>query len=196
MKTTILLILLLSGCSSKVVDTLKGQEPPKPEIQTPPPPVVVVNKSLFPKQEWADHVWTLVEDMPKAKDEFTLCPKGLTRGNWVHLFAAMALHESTFNPSLTYKENFKNSRGEYVISTGLFQVSYESSRGYGFQGITTEQLKDPYKNINVAVRIMRTLVARDGVVQGKKGTSWQGAAKYWSVLRSGKAQATLKGLCE
>jgi len=133
--------------------------------------------------------------MPKASDEKKLCPKGLTRENWVHLFAAMAKHESSFKPTLTYKENFKNSRGEYVISTGLFQVSYESSRGYGFSGITTEQLKDPFKNIEVAVKIMRTLVARHGVVSGNSG-GWKGGSAYWSVLRSQKAQATLKSLCQ
>jgi hypothetical protein len=152
-------------------------------------------KSLFPNKEWVDYLWKLLDNMPRASDEFALCgPSGLTRQNWVHLFAAMAKHESNFRPTLEFKENFKNSRGEWVISTGLFQLSYESARGYGFTGITTEQLKNPYKNIEVAVKIMRTLVAKDGVVSS--GPIWRGAARYWSVLRSGKAQATLKTLCK
>lgn len=191
----IAILLSLAGCSTGV--------PPKevkivvdPVVEQPKEqPITHINKSLFPEQKWADHVWLLVADMPKASDEKSFCPKGLTRQNWVHLFASMAKHESNFKPALTYKENFKNSRGEYVISTGLFQVSYESSRGYGFQGITTEQLKDPYNNINVAVRIMKTLVARHGVVSSYNG-GWKGGSAYWSVLRSGKAQATLKPLCE
>jgi len=154
-------------------------------------------QSLFPKKEWADYLWKLLDNMPRAQDEFTLCgPKGLTRENWLHLFAAIAKNESNFKPELTYKETFKNSRGEYVISTGLFQLSYESARGYGFSGITTEQLKDPYKNIEVAVKIMRTWVQRDGVVSGENYRGWLGAARYWSVFRSGKAQATLKTLCQ
>lgn len=172
------------------------ETPKEPPYVAPVIPIeVVAPKSLFPEQAWANHVWNLVSDMPYASDEKKLCPKGLTRQNWVHLFAAMAKHESKFDPKLTFKEDFTNSRGERVISTGLFQVSYESSRGYGFSGITTEQLKDPYKNIEVAVKIMKTLVARHGVVAGNYG-GWKGGSAYWSVLRSGKAQATLKPLCQ
>lgn len=173
-------------------------EAPKP-VETPKPisaPEQLAPKSLFPKQEWADHVYALVGDMPKVKDEKQLCPNGMSRRNWVHFFAAIAKNESNFNPNLVYKENFKNSRGEYVLSTGLHQVSYESARGYGFKGITTEQLKDPFKNIEVAVKIVKTLAYGDGYAQGRHGTKWLGAARYFSVFRSGKAQATLKTLCE
>jgi hypothetical protein len=169
---------------------------PPSEVHSPIDTIYLAPQSLFPNREWPEHIYALTENMPKVRDEFQLCPKGLTRRNWVHFFAAMAKHESNFKPALTYKENFKNSRGEYVISTGLFQVSYESSRGYGFKGITTEQLKDPYKNIEVAVKIVKTLAGRDGTLQGKQGMVYLGASKYWSVLRSGKAQATLKTLCE
>lgn len=150
----------------------------------------------WPNKAWESYLYEKLVNMPYAKDEKQLCPRGLSQKNWLNLFTAMAKHESNFRPALTFKEDFKNSRGEWVISTGLFQLSYESARGYGFTGITTEQLKDPYKNIDVAVKIMRTLVGRHGVVSGKSGTKWLGGAAYWSVFRSGKAQATLKTLCE
>jgi hypothetical protein len=174
---------------------------PAPVVSQPPkveqPVSVDAEKSLFPKKEWADYLWKKLDNMPVARDQFELCGKnGLTKQNWLHLFAAMAKHESNFKPSLEFKENFKNSRGEWVISTGLFQLSYESARGYGFRNITTEDLKDPYKNIDVAVAIMRKWVSTDGVVSAKSGLSWRGGARFWSVLRTGKAQATLKTLCE
>jgi hypothetical protein len=114
--------------------------------------------------------------------------------------AAMSRYDSSFNPSATYRENFKNSRGEYVISTGLFQVSYESSRGYGFAGITTEQLKDPYKNIDVAMAIMDKWATADGTIAGNGKSPYKGGSKYWSVLRaSGKLEsvkATYKSIAQ
>lgn len=140
--------------------------------------------SLFPKQEWTDYVYE------KCKSAaFTKIPMGdswykNTPENCVHLMAAMAKYESGFNPTSTYKESFKNSRGEYVISTGLFQVSYESSRGYGFSGITTDQLKDPYKNIDVAIAIIDKWATQDGVIAGSGKSPYKGLSRYWSTLRS------------
>jgi hypothetical protein len=149
--------------------------------------------SLFPKQEWTDYVYE------KCKSAaFTKIPMGdswykNTPENCVHLMAAMAKYESSFNASSTYKESFKNGRGEYVISTGLFQVSYESSRGYGFAGITTEQLKDPYKNIDVAIAILNKWATADGVIAGSGKSPYRGGARYWSVLRaSGKLESVKK----
>lgn len=170
-------------------------EAPK-EIPAPVNDEVSPVKSLFPNQDWANYVWKLVADMPTPGDQYILSKKGMTRTNWVHFFAAMAKHESNFKPELEYRENFKNGRGETVISTGLFQLSYESARSYGFTGITTEDLKDPYKNIEVAVAIMKKWVKADGVINGKHFGKYLGGARYWSVIRAGKAQATFKTICE
>jgi len=161
------------------------------------PQVVKIPQSLFPQKAWADLVWELTADMPKLVDEKEFCPQGLTRQNLVHLFAAIAKNESNFNPNLTYRENFKNSKGEWVISTGLYQVSYESAGGYGFRGLTTEQLKDPILNTRVAVAIVKRLSAQDGRLAGKKPNGqWAGAARYFSVFRTDKVKNTIRGLCQ
>ena len=181
----LLLSILLANCAGNVAV--------KPDAPAP------LNKS-WPNAEWAEYAYEKVAVLPRTSDEKEFCPQGLTRANWVHLLAAMSRYESNFKPTLEYKERFKNGRGEYVISTGLFQVSYESSRGYGFKGITTKELKDPYKNIDVAVSILKKWTLRDGVVANHSGSSWRGGSRYWSVLRpSGKLQAVkdyLKPLCQ
>lgn len=166
----LLVVLLLASCTA-----------PKPF------------RSAWPKLEWQEYVFNAVRDMPYARDEKDFCPQGLSQRNWVHLMAAIVRYESNFNPQLEYREAFKNGKGETVISTGLFQVSYESSRGYGFPNITTEDLKDPFKNIDVGVAILRKLIGQDGVVANTEGTQWKGGARYFSTLRhTGKLDAVKK----
>lgn len=140
--------------------------------------------SFFPNPDWTDAALKLVKasKLPQIKvsdDWFKNTPE-----NWVHLLAAMTRFESNFKPQTKYKENFKNSKGEFVISTGLLQLSYESARGYGFKGITTEDLLDPVKNLEVGVKIMETLVLKDGTIAANGKSPYKGGARYWSVLRS------------
>lgn len=168
------------------------------------PPVVEKPYASWPNQEWAKHAEKKVSETGLDKlvlaDAKLFCPNGMSTRNWVHLMGAMVKYESGFKPELEYKESFRNSKGEYVISTGLFQVSYESSRGYGFSGITTQDLKNPLKNIDVAVAILKKLTGQNGVIANHSGTSWKGGSRYWSVLRpNGKlpsVKATLKPWCE
>jgi hypothetical protein len=180
----IILLLLIFGCKSVVNNEEVVNEVVKPQ-------------SIFPQKAWADLVWDLTADMPKVSDEKEFCPQGLTRANWVHLFASIAKNESNFKPNLTYREAFKNGKGEWVISVGLYQVSYESAGGYGFRGLTTEQLKNPTLNTQVAVAIVKKLAAQDGRLAGKKPNGqWAGASRYFSVFRNDKVKNTIKGLCE
>ena len=102
---TLLALLLISACATQ--PTVKDS--------------LTLNKS-WPNADWQAYAYQKVDGMPLIME---FCPKGLTRANWVHMIAAVAKHESNFNPSLTYPEKFKNGKGETVISTGLFQVSYE-----------------------------------------------------------------------
>ncbi len=111
-----------------------------------------------------------------------------TPENWLKLMSAMAQRESGFDPNQTYTETFKDRNGDFVISTGLFQVSQESSRGYGFPGITTQDLKDPYKNIDVTVAIMEKLISKGNCIAcGRE----KGASEYWAVL-NGDSLADIK----
>lgn len=155
----------------------------------------------FPDKSWSEYALKevkaskLLSVNPVDAKEF--CPKGMNANNWVHLLAAMTKYESNFKPSTTYKENFKNSRGEWVISTGLLQLSYESVRGYGFN-VTTEQLKDPKLNLTIGIKILERWVVQDKRIAS--GNPYRGGSRYWSVLRpTGKlssVKATLKPWCE
>lgn len=193
---TILLVLILSACT-----TLSTISPINKTVR----PESLPFKSLFPKQEWTDHALAsvraskLVTITPKDAKEF--CPNGMTERNWVHLLASMVKHESNFNPTLEYKENFTNN-GKPVISTGLFQISLDSSNRYGCGFKTHAEVKDPIKNISCSVKIIEWWLERDGVIaqKGSGKTPWLGSARYWAVLRQPKVdtktKATLKKLCE
>jgi hypothetical protein len=148
-------------------------------------------RSAWPNLDWQEYAYSKVYDMPKASDEKEFCPKGLTQRNWVHLLAAMAKYESNYNPKLEYKEAFKNGKGETVISTGLFQVSYESS-GLVRKGTRHEELHNPKINIDIATDLIRYYVKRDGVVANHSGEAWRGASRYWSVMRP-KHKRTING---
>lgn len=104
---------------------------------------------------------------------------------WVGLLSAMARPESDFDPHKAYKENFKDSQGEWVISRGLLQLSQESANLYGCKIKQAEKLHDPAVNLNCAVRIMGRWVKRDGVIATYKpdGNKARGGGRYWSVLR-------------
>lgn len=165
-------------------------------------------KSLFPKQEWTDFALNEVikngldKVVPADAVDFRIDG---TPESWVHLLTAIAKHESGFDPNQTYQESA--SLGG-VISTGLFQMSYQSVRGYAkfarnstikaqVAAATTAKLKDPFFNITVAAIILQRWVVADGVIA--TGTKpWLGGARYWAVLRQGapKVKATLKKIAE
>jgi len=144
-------------------------------------------KTLFPQQAWTDHAFAEVKKskLVGARVSDPICGKPMTPEMWTHLLVAMAYYESTFRPSHTYLESFKNTKGERILSTGLLQLSYESVGGYGFK-VTTQQLKDPFLNLTIGVKILERWVVNDGVI-GSQVSPWRGGGRYWSVLRgSGK----------
>jgi hypothetical protein len=122
-------------------------------------------------------------------DKAAFFPNGGTDEEWLGLASAMMKYESNFDPNTMYTEKFTNSKGQRVVSTGLFQLSEESVRGYGFN-YTTEQLKDPRINIDVGLHILKNWVEKDGAISGPGN---KGGARYWSVLRpTGKLQDVRK----
>lgn len=161
-------------------------------------------KSPFPDQSWTD--FALGEIRSNGLDQISPAdgPDFLIDGSaesWVRLLAAMAKHESDFQADLTYNET---GNLEGVVSTGLLQVSEESSRAYAkfartakiraeIGAATTESLKDPFLNIRVAAVILQRWVQHDGLV-ASQAAPWSGGARYWSVLRKGapKVKKTLK----
>ena len=166
----LILSILLANCAGNVAI--------KPDI-----------KKSWPNADWQQEVYKRVQDMPKVSDGKEFCPNGMTPENWVHLLSAVAYYESGYSPAKVYREKFRNGRGELILSTGLFQISYEQSRhrDYGYPRVTTEQLKDPITNIDIAVKIAKRIVGGNGVVTNHSGSSWKGMARAWSVMRpSGK----------
>jgi len=104
---------------------------------------------------------------------------------WVHLIAKLAALESSYNPQESYTENFPDNNGNNVVSRGLLQISKESANGNYHCGIGDErELHDPKINLECGVRILNRWIKEDGVIVGKEGRSWRGAARYWSPFRS------------
>lgn len=102
---------------------------------------------------------------------------------WISLLAAMTRFESGFDPTVSFTESFNDSSGNRVVSRGLLQLSIESALGYRCPLNNAQELHDPEKNLECAVRIMDRWVDRDGVITDRPNGNWRGGARYWSVLR-------------
>lgn len=110
---------------------------------------------------------------------------------WVYLLSSMAQFESNFNPSLSYKESFRDSQGNRVVSRGLLQISIESGNAYGCGFGSTRDLNDAYKNLECGLRILNRWVSSDKRIAGQS-RGWKGGARYWSVLRSADKVKSIK----
>jgi hypothetical protein len=102
---------------------------------------------------------------------------------WASLISAIAELESRFHPEQSYREIFKDSEGENVVSRGLLQISMESGRAYGCEIPEAEALHDPLVNLSCGVRILSRWIPQDGVIASNEGVHHLGAARYWSVFR-------------
>ena len=111
--------------------------------------------------------------------------------SWANYFTKLSEKEGGFEPTRTYKESFNNSKGERVLSSGLFQVSVESVRGYGVgKGLSDAQLQeklfDPSYNIDAAVAIHEKQVLRHGKIEMGDG---KGAGGYFASASMKKIKA-------
>lgn len=156
---------------------------------------------------WNDHVLKSLETsgesllVSEPKDIKDYCP-GYSKMNkdnrkkfWLHLISSIANFESSFKPQTRYKENFKDQNGNEIWSRGLMQISYQSSQPYGCGFKNSEALHDAKANLTCAIKILNRWVRQDGVVATGDGKDSRGAARYWSVMRSGKYSktTTIKG---
>lgn len=186
-----------------------GTPEPKPSpTPVPPKPTPLPNTSSgLAKPLWEAKVadgknWTLhvmnkldtlgVEMLDILPTDFaTFCPKynkftyTQKKEFWTYLISAMTQYESKFNPKARYEEDFSDSNGEPVISRGLLQISIESANSYDCGFRNTQELHDPYLNLNCGIRILNRWVGeRDFRIAGKVDSKWRGGARYWSVLRT------------
>ena len=173
------------------------QAPEKPPVVVTP----VVVKSSFPNQEWTDIAYKAIASSKLAsatpRDLKDFCPGKDSATSFTVLMAAMAKYESNYNPNTEYRENFKDVKGNYIISTGLMQISAESSKAYGCPVTGQAWLKDPKNNLECSVKILEKWIVNDGVITGKSGSKWLGVARYFSVLRYkvNEIKAVMKPYC-
>jgi len=105
---------------------------------------------------------------------------------WARIFVTVAKFESGYKTESKYQEKFKSSStGSYVVSRGLFQISKSSTEQarYGCKWKNEEELHDPLKNIECAVRVVNFLVGDNKRIAGKINGEWQGIARYFAVFR-------------
>ncbi len=113
---------------------------------------------------------------------------------WVNFLSALAYEESNHNSELEYQERFEDNYGNKVISTGLFQLSYESSQNYDCNISNHDDLKNPQLNIECAIKILNKWNMNDHRITGRKFKifgNWEGGARYWSVLRKKKTKMNI-----
>lgn len=172
----ILTALILTACTSVPV------EPGKEDAKT------VLASDYWPKEDFRaaslralnDHGGALLTFSPKDKAEWCWKEGETAVSFYNRLFSAIAKFESNYKPDATYKESFKDAKGNNVISVGLLQNSQESCRAvYGWPS-TTESLKDPYNNLACSAKIFARWVPSHGVIAQD---SKQGGAIYYSTLR-------------
>lgn len=200
----LLLALLLASCTTAPTP----KEEPPVVVEKPQPPVVGSPQQL--KADW---------DGVKGAENFTaLTLKALEDhghgllsapiegvcGNrpefFLMFFSALARFESAFKPEARYMENFKDAKGNYVNSRGLFQMSIESSNGNYACGFKNEQeIHKPELAIPCMVKAMNKLITRDGKLFSTSAP-WKGAAAYWSPLRDtakrNAIMAKARGTCK
>lgn len=186
-----------------------GNEDPLPE------PIVPSNSEGRKPAAWDGHtpnaakfteiteraLSTLGAQMLEAvpSDIVAFCPKYAEldiegrKGVWLMLISAITKFESSFRPVLSFRENFKNAKGEFVVSRGLLQISSESANGFGCRIRQEADLQDPEVNLSCGVRILARTVLKDGVITKHAEEHWLGGARYWSVLRKDRTLPTIKG---
>lgn len=101
------------------------------------------------------------------------------RAFWAGLMSSVAKYESTWNPLAS------GGGGRWI---GLMQISPRSARNYGCEATSASALKDGESNLECAVEIMSTQVARDGMVAGDGS---QGVGRDWAPLRSEEKRAAM-----
>jgi len=210
----LLILTMISGCwSKKPTPTPTSSVPvetkpePKPEPTTEPTRVDP-DKSKFATPRWEtiknkDNYTTMAHEELLAHGQYLLqgkladvkefCTKCTASrlDMMTYLLSTMAEKESYFRPELEYKESFKDTKGRNVISTGLFQLSLESSQQKRYS-CGFEKQSDLYSergNIRCAIKILNALSKENGRLHGRVNGAWQGGSRYWSVLRTTRADA-------
>ena len=209
-------LTLLSGCWEKKAPTPLPAPTPQPTTRPvpvnpvePSKPIENDNIEEYAKPRWetikGKSSWTaMAHEELKAHGDFLLKGEVLDINTFckatckasrldmiTYLLSLMVEKESYFREKLEYKENFKDAKGRNVISTGLFQLSIESSQQKRYSCGFTKQsdLYDARGNIRCAIKILNSLSKENGRIKGFIAGKWQGGSRYWSVLRTTRPDA-------
>jgi len=101
------------------------------------------------------------------------------RAFWAGLLSAVAKYESTWN------ERASGGGGRWI---GLMQIDPRTARNYGCEATSVGELKDGEQNLECAVEIMSTQVAKDGLVAGGGN---RGIGRDWAPLRSSEKRSAM-----
>jgi Transglycosylase SLT domain len=101
------------------------------------------------------------------------------RAFWAGLLSAVAKYESTWNPQAS------GGGGRWI---GLMQISPRSANYYGCEATSVVALKNGEANLECAVEIMSTQVAKDGLVAGGGN---RGIGRDWAPLRSSEKRSAM-----
>jgi len=135
-------------------------------------------------EEAPDLVETVPEDIENYKPDYEQLSHESRLEFWGMLLSSISWMESSHRTDLSYEENgIKDQKGNNVISRGLLQLSYESARSYLPELETPEQLHDPNTSLRIGAIALNRFIQKDGAISKGKRGSWQGAARYWSVMR-------------
>jgi len=103
---------------------------------------------------------------------------------WAELVIALAKYESGWDPHNIFHEPPPLTED----SVGLLQLSYSDANNYVFPDHLSpaqKSLEDPVINIRCGLVILAHWLAHDHVVAKGSGGTSKGAARYWSVIRTG-----------
>ncbi len=97
---------------------------------------------------------------------------------WLNIIGGIIKKESNFKPGLVFREPAPLNYN----SVGLLQLSQVDAEARA-RGYSENDLKDPYKNIEVGIKIMERQLLKDKCISCKVGNTWKGLAAYWSTIR-------------
>jgi hypothetical protein len=106
-------------------------------------------------------------------------PVEARRAFWAGLMSAVARYESTWN------ETASGGGGRWI---GLMQISPRTANYFGCEATSVGALKDGEANLECAVEIMSTQVAKDNLVAGAGN---RGIGRDWAPLRSSEKRSAM-----
>lgn len=127
------------------------------------------------------HQYAMATDAKIFRLDWDMLNKSQKINSLAELISSTSYYESSWNPeSWSIDVGQKGNIDTY--SVGLMQVSVIDQDSYQFDlGYTFEDLKDPIKNLNLALLIMGKQIERHGLIAIPKGHP----GLYWAVLSPG-----------